>query len=1273
MLKKLFRRFFKSVPQPETTVLFSAVAVMLFAGSWDVYFSPDGANTPLALLIYGLGSLIVIGVLCLCRAYGLSGEKEGQEQNDENTQDMAETTAPVETRDIYINDVIENLKKIDIRANIDTVIKKYTAAVNGVVEKCIALFNRMLIKCVEMRNSVRKKYIVPINRFLTKCIASPRMVFKEGMAALKALIAALPSYMDRRLMIYAFLFTCTQVGENMSFDIKPYFQPMVFADFLRIPIVFCLTLVIGSLLKLIISKCSIEMQTGEISKKWWFCVWLLLVVLWSPYLMAYYPGTLSSDSFDSLMQIKKVLNLNNHCPVAYTLLIGFFVRIGWKFGDANFGVFIYSFIQMVIMAGVLGYSVYWVRKKVGNRAVALVALLFYGLNPIVALYAITMWKDVLFAAWIVLLSLFLFDMAADGGEKLGEKKSLFQLSLLFILIAFGRNNGVYVVILCWTGLLLFFKNTRKKLLMTGGVILAIILVQGRGYKLLGIGDDSFVESVGIPLQQICYTVVADGPLEKEEQEFLDDIIPIRTIKESYSPTSVDYIKFHPEFNTAFFEQNKLNFVKLYLKLLPKHFRAYVQSYLLSTSGFWRIEQLSWLVQDHIYENDMGIYNVDYFKEYFNFDSKAVVSGWVSSMKDGPLTNVGLMVWFVFFYVLVCRSGKQTWKAFLALPVIGCWVTMMIATPVSSQFRYVYYYHLMLPVTGIMFFVKRAEDMVSVMAEDKEELVLATSADAVVAYAMSGEEGGKWKEKWIAASRVLKPNIDQWLIVYAFLFSCMLVAGGKMNIGGNPYFKPVAFVDFLKFAVFFCLSLIMVSLIKFINSRYLVELRTGEISRQWWEYAWLGLVAMWSPYLLSYYPGILSSDSFAMLMQVKQLQPLNNQIPVAYTLLVGFFVKIGWEIGDTNFGIFLFSFVQMVIMAGVLSYSTYWVRKKVKYRAAAVCTLLFYGMNPIAALYAITMWKDGLFSAWIVLLCLFLSDMAADGGRKLGERKNLRRLCLLFALISFGRGNGVYAVILCWLVLLLIYKNVRKKLLTAGGVILAVMFIQGPGYKALGIVQAGFAESAGIPIQQICYTLVTDGPLEEGEQAFLENVIPIQTIVESYSPVSVDSIKFHPGFNAAFLEQNKPGFVRLYLGLLPSHFRAYVQSYLLSTSGFWHIEPLRWFVQDNINGNELEIYNVDYFKRYFHFDWKEAVSGMISFLSYGGFINVGLMVWLVFLFIAMCFSQKQRWKAMLALPLIGCWITLMIATPASSQFRFIYYYYLMLPVIGIMFFVKRDTG
>lgn len=559
---------------------------------------------------------------------------------------------------------------------------------------------------ISCKNDIEKLKGINIREIITRYLKKWTIAIVRLLIKLKILLVTLLSNMDRGLMLYAFLFSCMLVvGGKMNLRGNPYFHPMIFADFLWIAVLFCLSLVVSSILKLINSKCLMEMQTGEISKRWWPCAWLLLIILWSPYLLAYYPGTLSADSFTSLEQVKDLGLLYNHVPIAYTLLIAFFVRIGWEIGDANFGVFLFSFIQMVVMAGVLSYSSYWVRKKVKYPVAAFGTLLFYGLNPIVALYSITMWKDVLFSAWIILLCLFLFDIAEDGGRKLGEKKSLLWIGLLFILISFGRNNGVYVVFFCWIVLLLIYKNVRKKLLLLGGgIILSVALIQGPGYKSLGIAQTGFVESVGIPLQQICYTVVTDGPLEEKEQEFLENIIPIDAIKKNYSPVSADDIKFNKEFNTSFFEQNKPGFVKLYLKLLPSHFQAYVQAYLLSTSGFWHIEPIYWVTAEEIYENDMGIYNVDYLKKYFHFDWKKVVSRMVSSLRDGPLANVGLMVWFVFFYAVMCFSQKQSWKSILALPLIGCWLTLMIATPVNSQFRYVYYYHLMLPIVCILFFV-----------------------------------------------------------------------------------------------------------------------------------------------------------------------------------------------------------------------------------------------------------------------------------------------------------------------------------------------------------------------------------------------------------------------------------------------------------------------------------------------------------------------------------------------------------------------------------------
>ena len=149
-------------------------------------------------------------------------------------------------------------------------------------------------------------------------------------------------------------------------------------------------------------------------------------------------------------------------------------------------------------------------------------------------------------------------------------------------------------------------------------------------------------------------------------------------------------------------------MKLYLKLLPAHLRSYTESYLLSTSGFWQIERTNWLVGEEVYENDMGIYNIDLLKEYFQSDWKEGVPDLITLMKWIPITNVGVMVWLVFFFIAAGFALRQRFKAFLAVPLIGCWITLMIATPVASQFRYVYYYHLMLPIVCILFFAGKEE-------------------------------------------------------------------------------------------------------------------------------------------------------------------------------------------------------------------------------------------------------------------------------------------------------------------------------------------------------------------------------------------------------------------------------------------------------------------------------------------------------------------------------------------------------------------------------------
>ena len=58
---------------------------------------------------------------------------------------------------------------------------------------------------------------------------------------------------------------------------------------------------------------------------------------------------------------------------------------------------------------------------------------------------------------------------------------------------------------------------------------------------------------------------------------------------------------------------------------------------------------------------------------------------------------GLMVWFMLL-TLVAVLSKRSYRLIIPiLPTIGLWLTLMIATPVSFSFRYVYSIFLCIPL------------------------------------------------------------------------------------------------------------------------------------------------------------------------------------------------------------------------------------------------------------------------------------------------------------------------------------------------------------------------------------------------------------------------------------------------------------------------------------------------------------------------------------------------------------------------------------------------
>ena len=152
---------------------------------------------------------------------------------------------------------------------------------------------------------------------------------------------------------------------------------------------------------------------------------------------------------------------DNHFPVFYSLIVGLCLKIGDLFLDYNAGVALYSFLQLGSMALILGRMLEWMRSKGVHKILVYFGLAYFGAVPFFGNYAIVMWKDPWFCGVMLLLECFYMRKEI---KKVAAVSVLYRCSHIFC-----DRTGLYAVFSA---------------------------------------ENLFVESVGIPLQQMARVVEA---------------------------------------------------------------------------------------------------------------------------------------------------------------------------------------------------------------------------------------------------------------------------------------------------------------------------------------------------------------------------------------------------------------------------------------------------------------------------------------------------------------------------------------------------------------------------------------------------------------------------------------------------------------------------------------------------------------------------------------------------------------------------------------------
>lgn len=149
-------------------------------------------------------------------------------------------------------------------------------------------------------------------------------------------------------------------------------------------------------------------------REFWI-ITLELLVCWTPYFLASYPGYFLYDAQEELNMVLTAQYTTHH-PLAHVLLLGWTIKVIHKItGSYNAGIAIYVVCQAVFAAMSFSYILCRMKKWGVRRWICIAGRAYLCLFPVIPMYALCTTKDVLFTIFLLLFLVNWIDLILRGG------------------------------------------------------------------------------------------------------------------------------------------------------------------------------------------------------------------------------------------------------------------------------------------------------------------------------------------------------------------------------------------------------------------------------------------------------------------------------------------------------------------------------------------------------------------------------------------------------------------------------------------------------------------------------------------------------------------------------------------------------------------------------------------------------------------------------------------------------------------------------------------
>lgn len=316
----------------------------------------------------------------------------------------------------------------------------------------------------------------------------------------------------------------------------------------------------------------------KIRTGYWLLFSLPMLLVWTFYLLTFWPGEMSPDSIVQWGQILTGRFTDTH-PAIHTMLLWLITRM-WL-SPAPIAI-----LQIIVVC----FSVAWGMKTllelgINLPAAWLIAIVF-ALSPINSTMVISIWKDIPYGVALFLFSIQCLKIIISNGKWLSEWQNIMAMVFAGLCVMLFRHNGIPVPILSLVVLAIIYRPVQIKF----GVIIMCMLVswwfiRGPFYDLVGVSKIGGLENAQIT-HHIAAHIIKGNSLTEEEQRIANTLLPNKNW--GYNCCRIDETMGTQGFSWVRISENSKEANQLFFKLLLKEPSIDLQDLVCSSQIVWSI-------------------------------------------------------------------------------------------------------------------------------------------------------------------------------------------------------------------------------------------------------------------------------------------------------------------------------------------------------------------------------------------------------------------------------------------------------------------------------------------------------------------------------------------------------------------------------------------------------------------------------------------------------------------------------------------------------------